>query len=140
MILDNTTTTFEMQAASNPSAAVPFLVTFYEQVGAQMISPKTSGMKWPNPQKSMGQLASGGTATVTALAAPGAGKRRIISTVSMRNASSGTVIYKARVLDSTESPTSAELRFSLATGDMLFYNGGPNGGTWRVLDSFGRER
>ena len=97
----------------------------------------SSPATWPNPQKNLGQLASGGTTAVTGLTAPDTGRRRIVHHVWLRNPSAGNITYKVILEDTANTPTQVELRFTLATGDMLFYDGGPDGGTWQAMNSSG---
>lgn len=140
MILDNTTTTLILQAVAAPGTAIPCGATFFDQSQARTIEKGAPACPWPNPRKDLNQIAATGTAAITLVAAPASGDRRIISHLWLRNAATGEVTIKVICEDTAETPTQVELRFTLASADMLFYDGGPDGGHWFVLDAYGRAK
>ena len=135
--LQNTTSTLEMQAGSDPGANVPVHVTFLEYLDSVQIGDRAARIEIQNPQIQHSQLASGGTTAVTVLSAPSSGRRRLVKTIFLRNAGAGSVQYKIRVTDTSATPNSVELRFTIATGEVIHYEDGVG---WQHFDASGYSK
>jgi len=124
LVLQNTTTTLELEPASAPDADVPVHVSFLEQIDQAQLTKDRSLAELQNIQKQHSRLVSGSATAATVLSAPAAGRRRGILSVYFRNTHSASLNYRLRVKDTAATPASVDVRFTLATLDVLVWDSG----------------